>query len=79
MKAEGGKEGRIRAAAADDRPIYFWVAVARRPPPESHHLITSTSDAGDRKGAVLCRAMIGTGYVRGADVLAIAAGAGRNG
>ena len=39
---------RIRAAASHDRPVYFWVAEASWPPPESRNLIVSTSDTHDR-------------------------------
>ena len=35
-----GGSKRIRAAASDDRPIYFWVAEATRPPPESRYPIS---------------------------------------
>ena len=39
----------IQAAASDDRPIYFWVAEASRPPPESRPLTISRCNARDSR------------------------------
>jgi len=54
------KERKIRAAASDDRPIYFWVAETSRPPPESRRVIVSRCDAQARWLSEVSTGVVGT-------------------